>query len=76
MFYEILIGTTPFKGLNYDAMVENVRNGSLIRALKCSDDSKNILFGLLKVDVNSRWDTTILLTQLSRFKGNEMCCLN
>ena len=56
-----MIGTTPFKGLNYDGMVEKVRSGSLIRALKCSDDSKNILNGLLQIDTNIRWDTTKLL---------------
>lgn len=71
----MLIGTTPFKGLNYDAMVLNVKNGKLINALPCSDFCRNILFGLLEVDVSKRWDTTRLLTELNQCKTNEFCCL-
>lgn len=76
IFYEMLIGKTPFKGLNYDAMVENVMNGKLINAVDCSEYSKTILFGLLSVDVNRRWDTTRLLTELNQCKRSELCCLN
>lgn len=62
ILYEMLLGTTPFMGLDYDQMVQNVRNGNLIRALDVSDYSKSILFGLLQVDPQHRWNTTQLLT--------------
>lgn len=75
IFYEMLIGTTPFMGLDYDTMVLNVRNGILIRSLDVSDFSKSILFGLLQVDVRNRWDTTRLLIELSNCEtSSDGCC--
>ena len=73
ILYEMLIGKTPFLGLNYDSMVDNIRNGSLIRRLPVSDTCKKILFGLLQVDAGARWDTSRLLWELGNHQDSSWC---
>lgn len=36
IFYEMLIGQTPFKGMTYEIMLQNIENGYLIGNLEVS----------------------------------------
>ena len=65
IFYEMLFGPNPFKGMNYNVMVQNIENGYLVGNLEVSDYSKCILFGLLTIDPHLRWESSELMEVLS-----------
>lgn len=68
IFYEMLLGGTPFKGIDYDAMIGKVQSGELFRALAVSPLSRGLLEKMLSVPVQQRITTNELLALLEPHK--------
>lgn len=55
ILYEMIIGKTPFKGIDYDTMVKNVASGEIYKAVE-NGFFKMLLSRMLSIDVQRRAD--------------------
>jgi serine/threonine protein kinase len=70
IFYEMIIGGTPFKGMDYDTMVSKVQSGELFSVLQLSPISKGLLSRMMCVDVKQRMSIDEVLAVLEKNKPN------
>ena len=67
MLYELILGKTPFKGMDYDTMVKNVASGDIYKGVY-SGFLKMILSRMLSIDVQRRADINEIWTLISQNK--------
>jgi hypothetical protein len=54
----MLIGSAPFKGIDYDTMVNRVFSGDMFQSLNLSPLAKSLLDQMVCVDVRQRIPTS------------------
>ena len=61
--YELLVGTTPFDGNNYDDLIVNVKTGkyTIPKSLNLSTEAISFIDGMLQYDPNKRFDINQVL---------------
>lgn len=54
IFYEMLLGSQPFKGIDYKTLIKQCETGSFYTSLEISPLSKLLLSKLMSVDITKR----------------------
>jgi len=70
IFYEMIIGGTPFKGMDYDKMVSKVQSGELFQSLPISPVSRGLMERMMSVDIKQRMTINEVLAVLDHNRPN------
>lgn len=54
IFYEMVIGGAPFRGMDYDTMVRRVHSREIFNSLQIGPVSRELLYRMLTVDTKQR----------------------